>query len=147
MTVRNRLLALYFSLAQRTTLRAMAQETGLQVSRIFRIMKQDNLKVDEWKRFSALICKKLGLEKDLIALAEECLSELARDDLQRILNFMERTLFYARIKTLPENDAEQTSSSTLPPPSPPTTSSSVSSSSSSSMISVVGRKIRKEERA
>ena len=99
MAARNHLFELYFFLAGRPTLRFMAQETGLQVSRIFRIMKRDNLKVTEWKKFSALVCAKLGLEKDLLALAEECLGKLERDDLQRILNFMERALFYAALKS------------------------------------------------
>ena len=107
MAARNPLFELYFSLAQRPSLRFMAQETGLQVSRIFRIMKRDNLKVAEWKKFSALICAKLGLEKDILALAEECLNKLDAFDLQRIQNFMECTLFYAMIKAAPAKNHER----------------------------------------
>ena len=104
MAARDCIFDLYFALAGRPTLRMMAQETGLQTSRIFRIMKRQNLKAHEWKMFAALVCTKLGLEKDLITLTEECLRKLEPDDLQRILHFMEHTLFYAMIKTSLQNN-------------------------------------------
>ncbi len=102
MAIRNNLIELYFSLAHYPTLRGAAQETGIQVSRIFRIMKQGNLKVEEWKTFSKLACQKLGLEEDLLSLAETCLVQLKKEDLEDILHYMQRALRYGKI--LQENE-------------------------------------------
>ena len=98
MAVRNSLFNLYFSLTDHPTLRFMAQETGLEATRIYRIKQQNNLKVEEWKKLSSIICAKLGLEQDLLALAEECLRKLEADDLQHLLSFMEQSLFYAGVR-------------------------------------------------
>jgi len=95
--MRNNLIERYFSLSHYPTLRGAAQETGIQVSRIFRIMKRGNLKVEEWKIFARLACQKLGLEDDLLSLAEDCLAQLQKEDLEDLIHYMQRALRYRKI--------------------------------------------------
>ena len=117
MSSRNHLIERYLALAHYPTLRRTAQETGIQVSRIFRIMKQGdlgNLKLGEWQIFARLACQKLGLEDDLVALAEDCLTNLSKEDLQDIIHFMRRALLYAQIKNGPKGGKSKT---VLPRPS------------------------------
>lgn len=92
-----RVLESYMKLRNEPTLRAIAEETGIQITRVHRILKGSEMKVSEFEIFSKLIRNsnfdnKTFESNEFINLAKACFSKLSLESLQDIQFQMERKL-------------------------------------------------------
>lgn len=73
-------------------LRLIAKETGIQISRIFRIINGHPMKLDEYLKFKESVDAKLGIKKGITDLARECDQLLSVNALSEIRRLMKRKL-------------------------------------------------------
>ena len=82
----------YLCLSDKPTLREISAETGIQMTRVFRLMNGSAMKLEEYEVFSNLVQKKMGLECALPALAQDCLKKLSPEILKELESVMRRKL-------------------------------------------------------
>lgn len=87
-----KLLDQYLALSQKPTLKQIAEETGIQMTRVFRLINGSAMKLSEYEVFNHLVHKKLGLETGLPVLAEQCLQKLSPQSLKEIEGMIKRKL-------------------------------------------------------
>jgi hypothetical protein len=84
------------------TLRETSARTGIQITRVFRLLSGKRMRVEELEAFERAIHSKLAENPDqkrLASLIEEALAVLGPDELGRITDFVERKVLgkrYAR---------------------------------------------------
>ena len=105
----NEILKQYMELQKKPTLRSMASETGIQTTRLFRIMNGSPMKLSEFEILKKLIQKKMGLSRGLVELSNECLLKLSSESIREIEKMIKRKLAILKLKqTQNENSVEQT---------------------------------------
>tara|TARA_R110000868_G_scaffold153644_4_gene379137 strand:+ start:1130 stop:1447 length:318 start_codon:yes stop_codon:yes gene_type:complete len=93
MTLQERTLRQYMELRSQPCLREIAKETGIQQTRVFRILNGAMMKLDEWEIFNDIVVKENAcLEK----LARECLCELSIEQLSGLQQMMKQKLEWQR---------------------------------------------------
>jgi hypothetical protein len=86
------LLEQYVKLIQKPTLKKMADETGIQMTRMFRLLNGSAMKLNEYEIIHHLIRKKSGVELELPLLMEECLKKLSKASIKEIESIVKRKL-------------------------------------------------------
>lgn len=87
-----KLLDQYLALSEEPTLREIAAETGLQMTRVFRLLNGSAMKLSEYEIFNTLVQRKMGLEGALPSLASECMKKLSPEILKEIEGLLKRKL-------------------------------------------------------
>lgn len=78
------------------TLRTIAKNTGINISRVFRLFNGYEMKISELEKFEETIQKKKKLNfkySNFIKMAETCYMQLENNQLERIMEEMELTLY------------------------------------------------------
>ncbi len=92
------LLKRYLQLRENPTLREISQETGIQLSRVFRLLNGSSMKLSEYEIFTRIVEEKMGLENSLIQMARECFEKLSRDSIVEIEFLLKRKLSLWKMK-------------------------------------------------
>ena len=82
----------YLQLRGRPTLKVMVEDTGIQMTRIFRLLNGSIMKVDEYQSFQEKIHELQGHRGDLPLLALKCSSVLSVRALKILQGNMEHYL-------------------------------------------------------
>lgn len=93
MTLQQRTLRQYMELKNQPGLRVIAQETGIQQTRVFRLLNGSRMRLDEWEIFNSIVEENLS---DLEKLARDCLNELSIDQLTHVQSVMKQKLEWKR---------------------------------------------------
>lgn len=100
MNQQKKILETYIEEFNRPTLREIAEQTGIQITRIFRIMNGSSMKYSEYLIFRELIEKKKGLNSELIQIVEDATLSLSADAIEKIHNMLERKIRLIRLMEL-----------------------------------------------
>ena len=92
MTLQDSILRQYMEIFRYPTLKWMARDTGIQVTRIFRLFNGLEMKVVEYQILSRKIQEKLGFQGTLRGLAEECTLKLSARTIKELENALKRKL-------------------------------------------------------
>lgn len=85
MDLQRTILNRYLELNEKPTLKKIAKDTGIQLTRVFRILNGSTMKLSEYQIINKKVQEKLGLQESLESLASECekiLSPEAISDLE-----------------------------------------------------------------
>lgn len=93
MTLQERTLRQYMDLRRNPTLKAIADETGIELTRIFRIMNGTKMRLDEWEIFHSIIVES---DNELEKLTRDCLRELSIEQLGEVRAVMQKKLSWSR---------------------------------------------------
>tara|TARA_R110002049_G_scaffold99946_2_gene243046 strand:- start:258 stop:575 length:318 start_codon:yes stop_codon:yes gene_type:complete len=93
MNLQERTLKQYMQLRDQPCLREIAEETGIQQTRVFRILNGAKMRLDEWEIFNKIVDE---ADSDLEKLARDCLKELSIDQLSLLQKMMKDKLDWKR---------------------------------------------------
>lgn len=93
MTLQQRTLRQYMQLRNQPALREISTETGIQQTRVFRLLNGSRMRLDEWEIFNTIVSK---ADSDLEKLARDCLNELSIDQLSSLQTMMKQKLDWKR---------------------------------------------------
>lgn len=99
MNLQKLILKQYMLLKNEPTLRAIAAETGIQQTRIFRLMNGSKMKLSEYEIFHQKVKDSMGLSDGIEMLAHECFINLSKESISEIEAFMNRKLATWKLKT------------------------------------------------
>ena len=112
MNLQQSILNQYLELKGKPTLKVISQDTGLQMTRIFRLLNGSTMKVNEYQIFQQKVMELRGDNLSIVELAIKCSSHLSEKTLLSIGEVMERYLDLHQLlsgKALPQ----QTSTGSL----------------------------------
>ncbi len=92
MTAQSTLIKQYMDFFDHPTLKEVSKNTGIQVTRVFRIFNGAEMKISEFDAFQREINKKRGASFELQNLAIDCESKISGDDLKEIEDFLKGKL-------------------------------------------------------
>ncbi len=98
MNEQKEILEQYMAVNNNPTLRWVAKDTSIQLSRVFRIMNESPMKLDEYLVFRKKIMEKMKLNQYFSVLAMECENKLSLSSIETLAQFMKRALKQKRIK-------------------------------------------------
>lgn len=103
MTMQEAIIKHYKEVNQKLTLREISEDTGIQITRVFRLINGNQMKLSEYEKFDKAIRKKTSPEasfNELVPLANICSHKLTINQILEVIEFMERKL---HIKDLMNN--------------------------------------------
>ncbi len=92
MEFQKRVLGQYLELSNNPTLKVIAMDTGIQITRVFRILNGSEMRLKEFLAFNRAVEKRMGAGISLGNLALECMHTLSAEALCEIQADMERRL-------------------------------------------------------
>lgn len=81
------------------TLKFVSENTGIQISRVFRIMNGASMKLKEYEAFRSAVHREQGTRDNVQMLAERCADFLPKESLIEIEKMLSRKLAYTEIKS------------------------------------------------
>ena len=102
MSLQIRTVQKYKLLFPNETLREVSSRTGIQITRVFRILNGKQMKLKEFEAFENAISSKISEKKEfgyLVNLIEEVSSLLSNDEMAKISNYVERKILNKKIST------------------------------------------------
>ena len=109
MELQDTILKQYMLLNQDPTLKKISMDTGIQQTRVFRLLNGSTMKLSEYEIFYQNIKEKMGLTDGLDGLALECFSKLNVESVREIENFMYRKMATWKIKQEIKNEKQKQS--------------------------------------
>jgi|SaaInlStandDraft_2_1057019.scaffolds.fasta_scaffold414876_1 hypothetical protein len=82
----------YMELNNNPTMRWVSADTGIQLTRVFRLMNGCLMKLDEYFAFKNKVIKKLSSSYSFSALAMQCEDKLSQASLAELSQYMKRSL-------------------------------------------------------
>lgn len=107
MDLQTTILNQYMLLNGKPTLKRVSADTGIQLTRIFRILNGSTMKLSEYQVFSKKVKEKMGLTEGLEAIAFECSLKLSPEAIKDLEVFLKRkieTWKLAQINKLPKSN-------------------------------------------
>ena len=92
MDLQKTILNQYMLLNGQPTLKKISQDTGIQLSRVFRIFNGSTMKLSEYQVFNKKVKEKLGLTDSLEEIAMECSQRLSPDAIKDLEVFLKRKI-------------------------------------------------------
>jgi hypothetical protein len=95
----------YILLNGKPTLKKISEDTGIQLTRVFRILNGSTMKLSEYQVFSKKVKEKMGLTEGLETIAFECSLKLSPEAIKDLEVFLKRkieTWKLAQINKLPK---------------------------------------------
>lgn len=92
MELQKRIIQQYLDLNPNITLRKISSDTGIQMTRVFRILNGSEMKIAEYEIFRKKVTEQLGLCGVLEELAHECSISLSNDSIKEIEGLMKRKI-------------------------------------------------------
>ena len=82
----------YMELNENPTMRWVAIDTGIQLTRVFRLINECQMKLEEYFIFRNKVIEKLNTDKGFQALAIECEDKLSVTSIAELSSLMKRAL-------------------------------------------------------
>lgn len=82
----------YMLLNNKPTLKKISTDTGIQLTRIFRLFNGSTMKLSEYQIFNRKVKEKMGLTDGLEAVAFECSLKLSPDAIKDLEVFLKRKI-------------------------------------------------------
>ena len=82
------------------TLKEISQDTGIQLTRVFRILHGKEMKLKEFEIFQKKSLFNLDKTLKIVSLANECAFKLDEEKILEITNFMKRTIKISELKKI-----------------------------------------------
>jgi hypothetical protein len=82
----------YMLLNNKPTLKKIAEDTGIQLTRIFRLFNGSTMKLSEYQVFTRRVKEKMGLTDGLEAIAFECSIKLSPEAIKDLEVFLKRKI-------------------------------------------------------
>lgn len=92
MELQKRILNQYMVLNGKPTLKKISEDTGIQLTRVFRLMNGSTMKLSEFQIFDQKVKEKMGLTKSLEALALDCSLCLSPEAILELEKFLKRKI-------------------------------------------------------
>jgi len=92
MNAQDAILKQFMMLKKNPTLQEMSQETGIQVTRVFRLLNGSSMKLDEYLIFRSIVEEGMGCNLTFSAMLAECSNKLSIDALKDIESYIKRKL-------------------------------------------------------
>lgn len=97
--VQDKLIDTYMGLLSKNTIREMAIDSGIQKTRLFRIMNGQEMKLSEYITLKNRISSLFGKISPVEELAKECEKELSVNSISEISNYMQRRIRLAKLQS------------------------------------------------
>ncbi len=88
----------YTNLYGLKTLKEISKDTGIQVTRVFRLMHGKEMKIGEFEIFQEKVFNNFEKGASILDLANECLLKLGNQKIEEVDEFLRRTLNIAELK-------------------------------------------------
>jgi hypothetical protein len=98
MEVQKIILNQYMLLNQNPTLKNISKDTGIQITRVFRLFNGSTMKLSEYQIFQQRVREKMGLTDALESIALDCSLKLSPDAIKEIETFLKRKIEIWKIK-------------------------------------------------
>tara|TARA_Y100001958_G_C21165783_1_gene498675 strand:- start:534 stop:827 length:294 start_codon:yes stop_codon:yes gene_type:complete len=82
------------------TLKEISKDTGIQLTRVFRILHGKEMKLKEFEIFQKKSLFNLDKTLKIVSLANECAFKLDEEKILEITNFMKRTIKISELKKI-----------------------------------------------
>lgn len=82
----------YMLLNNKPTLKQISQDTGIQLTRVFRLFNGSTMKLSEYQVFNRRVKEKMGLTDGLEAIAFECSMKLSPEAIKDLEVFLKRKI-------------------------------------------------------
>lgn len=82
----------YMLLFGKPTLKKISEDTGIQLTRIFRLFNGSKMKLSEYQVFSKKVREKMGLSESLEAIAFECTQKLSPEAIRELEIYLKRKI-------------------------------------------------------
>jgi hypothetical protein len=92
MDLQKTILNQYMLLNEKPTLKKISEDTGIQLTRVFRILNGSTMKLSEYQVFNRRVKEKMGLTEGLEAIAFECSLKLSADAIKDLEVFLKRKI-------------------------------------------------------
>jgi hypothetical protein len=94
MSLQKAILKQYMELSGNPTLKVISEETGVQITRVFRLFNGSVMKLNEYLIFQDLVRKKLGFDLALEGLILECRNKLSIEGIKEVEAMIRRKIHY-----------------------------------------------------
>ncbi|MDO9183202.1 MAG: hypothetical protein Q7U04_12375 [Bacteriovorax sp.] len=98
MELQKTILKQYMLLNEEPTLKNIASDTGIQVTRVFRLFNGSTMKLCEYQVFQRKVKEKMGLTDTLEAMAFDCSLKLSTEAIRDIEAYLKRKMEIWKIK-------------------------------------------------
>lgn len=92
MDLQKTILNQYMLLNGKPTLKKISEDTGIQLTRVFRILNGSTMKLSEYQVFNRRVKEKMGLTDGLEAIAFECSLKLSADAIKDLEVYLIRKI-------------------------------------------------------
>ncbi len=92
MCLQNEIMTRYNYAKGKQKLREISEDTGISISRVFRLINGSKMKLEEYEAFLSAIYIERSLVNDIENLAKKCVDRLELEKLKEIKIYMERKL-------------------------------------------------------
>ncbi len=98
MNLQKTILDQYMLLNQYPTLKKISVDTGIQQTRVFRLLNGSLMKLAEYEIFLLKVKNMMGMNQGLEELAQDCFNKLSPQSISEIEHFMQRKMAIWNIK-------------------------------------------------
>lgn len=98
MELQKRILGQYVLLNDGPTLKKISEDTGIQVTRIFRLFNGSVMDLVEYQIFQTKVKDKMGLTHTLEAIASDCSLKLSPEAIKEIESYLNRKMEIWKLK-------------------------------------------------
>ncbi|RPJ74199.1 MAG: hypothetical protein EHM20_11005 [Alphaproteobacteria bacterium] len=98
MELQKRILGQYVLLNDGPTLKKIADDTGIQITRVFRLFNGSVMNLAEYQIFQAKVKEKMGLTHTLEAIAFDCSLKLSPEAIKEIESYLNRKMEIWKLK-------------------------------------------------
>ena len=92
MDLQKTILNQYMLLNEKPTLKKISEDTGIQLTRVFRLFNGSTMKLSEYQIFNKRVKEKMGLTDGLEAIAFECSLRLSPESIKDLEVFLKRKI-------------------------------------------------------
>lgn len=98
MELQKTILGQYVLLNEDPTLKEISSDTGIQITRVFRLLNGSTMKLSEYQVFQRKVKEKMGLTDTLEAMAFDCSLKLSPEAIKDIEIFLKRKMDIWKLK-------------------------------------------------
>lgn len=92
MDIQKTILNQYMLLNQKPTFKQISRDTGIQVTRVFRLFNGSTMKLSEYQIFNRKVKEKMGLTSGLEDIAFECSMKLSPESIKELETYLKRRI-------------------------------------------------------
>lgn len=98
MELQKTILGQYMLLNKGPTLRKIANDTGIQITRVFRLFNGSTMKLSEYQIFQRKVKEKMGLTHTIEEMAFDCSLKLSPEAIKEIEIYLKRKIEIWKLK-------------------------------------------------